>query len=276
MSAPDAARILGYLEQLESADYWLPLLEKHGASEIEAALVPLLREGTADEVSRACLFLRDLLLVVPSRWSIPTSAFKTSSLVSSLEGLVGSPVLLKRDDAVYTLGKIGATESIEHLRRARGATQDTDPIMLPRLAFELQWLSQEDDFDWYVEHSLGSASFLTRWSTLGVLDAAQFAPEEAKWTLKRDAFAAMSADSSPFVRGTAAFLHEEMQFEASLPALPKPEKKRRRKELEERRPPSFEGLAMRFRNRMHLTCREDYSVGELEAYAESEAFSEAR
>jgi hypothetical protein len=269
MSAPEVARIVGYLEHLESEEYWLPLLDEHGVADIEGVVVPLLRDGTADDVSRTCLFLRDLLIVVPGRWSIDTAGFKTPCIVESLEWLVGSPALLNRENAVYTLGKIGATESIEHLRRARGATQEADPIMLPRLAFELQWLSREDELDWYVEHSLGSACFLTRWSALDVLEAAHFSPEDPQWAVKCDALVAMAGDPRPLVCRTAAFLHEQMQFEAALPGTPKPEKRRKRKELEARRPLSFEGLAIRFRNQIHVARRDDYSAGELEAYAQS-------
>lgn len=159
------------------------------------------------------------------------------------------------------MGKIGSTSSVPFLRTILEDIKDSDPLFLPHLALEISWLSGATHIPWIVAQCFCSPSYLTRWAGLNILDQVQVAPDDELWQLKYDAIVSLAADAADRVRATARFLQEEMDFEASLPTIEtRAEKRRRRKELEKRRPDDFHCLSIGFRNWIHERRVSTYTI----------------
>ncbi|QTD43884.1 hypothetical protein [Ottowia testudinis] len=275
-AAPLSEQVLDYISHIESAEYWKSILKNYSTDDILSAVLFQLRTGSAEDVSMAAGFIRDLILVAPRLCGgISTLHFRTPTLVAELERLVTSSSWSKRGSAIYTLGKIGASESAAHLRRVRAETQHTDPLMLTRLASEIRWLTCEDEIEWYIANTLTSTCFLTRLAGLEVLNGIRLDPDHERWPLKRDGYAMLLSDPDARVRLNSAFLHEEMQFEATLPWMAtRADKRHQRKQLELRRPLSLHDMEIRFNHHLRIDGGDSdtYTVEQLSAFIAASGF----
>lgn len=264
------AQIEQYVDQVEEESYWRSILSEFSVIELVRTLVLMLEDESDQAVSAACLFIRDLVLLAPEEGARRPflECFHESDIVTKLEALLYSPSLFKREAATYTLGKTCCRESVGIMKDVLLGVKDTDPLLVPVLAFEIRWLEREGFLEWVVEHLLQSPSRMTRWATLDVLNSVSLDAEDEGWKLKYLALESLCSDSDLNVRECARFQRDEMELERSLAAIDnRREKRRLRRQLEERRPEFFELIALRFRNEMHQAGKSSYSAGDLEAFA---------
>ncbi len=259
-----------YVEHLGEECYWRSMLTAFSAIELMQTLVLMLKDESDQAVSAACLFIRDLVLSAPEEGARRPflDRFHESDIVTTLETLLSSPSLFKREAAVYTLGKTCCRESVGRMKDVMLEIKDTDPVLLPSLASEIRWLEKEGFLGWVVEHLLQSPSRMTRWATLDILNFVSPEAEDDGWGLKYQALESLCNDADLNVKECARFQKDEMEFERSLPEIgSRTEKRRLRKQLEKRRPQFFEFIALRFRNEMYQSGKSCYSAGDLETFA---------
>lgn len=246
------ALISDYTGYAEEEDFWTTLKATYPRKDIDSAVIELLNDGSADIVSTTCMFVRDIELIAPriENPGCATGPLANLDIAKALEQLLSSDELLKRESAVYTMGKVGSITSLPVMKACLERTKDSDPLLISRLAFEICWLSGMTDFEWYRDQLLLSNSFLTRWAGLDVVSAGH-SDEPGFYSSKIEAIAFVQNDSHHRVKESACFLLDKIRFEQGLKDLPsRSEKRKERRSLEARRPPFFDDLDIRYRNHM--------------------------
>jgi len=267
-----AKLILGYVDHLEADDFWREVLATYSVAKLNATLGNVLGYDTDDVVSAALLFLRDLMLLAPE-YGIRDEfrlQYDHSPLIARLHLLVESPSLHKRQQAVVTLGKTWVRDSVRFLEDVFIRRKEIDPILLDVLEFEIGWLRQRGDVNWVIKNCLGSASELTRWAGIDILDQRfKCVPGDEWWASTYEAVTAARDDEYLHAARCARFMREEMDLEVELANIEsRAEIKRRKEELGMRRPLSFGFVAGAFKNRLHILGARDYTVADLRDFIE--------
>lgn len=240
-------KISTYVHHLESPAYWQDILGSHSPSDIENTIIRLLHNGNVQTFSEACLFFNDLTLAAPRLCDAALIPPQSEAIIQAIERGLNSPALVIRINATHTLGRVCATGSLPLLRATFEKSVDHDPLLLPDLAFEVAWLSKQTDIPWISHHCLRAPSYLSRWAGVQVLDKIRCYSDSDDWQPKHDALVVLSNDENHHVKNNARFILEEMVFEKRLPAIEfRPERKRLRRELESRRPTSFDIISAAF------------------------------
>ena len=163
-----------------------------------------------------------------------------------------------RSAAIYTVGKLAQTERAYLLSEAFPFFLDCDPINLPKLLFELVWLTRE--WNWgFIEEITEAKHYLKRWSLCQILDDSG----ESTETLSRFAsvLRKLKCDSHPLIADEATFRLERVDVKLK-PKLPKAEWRQEVKRISSLEPKdTFEFTAMRF-----ISDRSDYTLDEFDQF----------
>ncbi len=279
-------KILGHRHCDDEATYWSVIYE-NSVPDIVAAVCSLLmmHDGNQAEekerVLKTCLFLRDLVINAPDHSC--RSEFREQlydcDIPACLEALLKSSCFAIRDQAIFTLGKIYAQDSVAALQQYALMCKESDPLLLPSLLFEINWLSDEYQYDWIEQHLLTSPSYLTRWSVLMILDEIALLPEDKEWSRYCELVESLCYDSHIQVSREAKYIKSDLELTAryydkrksaqgdEAEQLMQAEDEEREM-LEENSPLCFNTILMAFVSEMQRGGRPDYNVGELEAFVE--------
>lgn len=260
--------ILNYLDHLQPPDYFDRIFYEMTVDELIQSITELLQFDTREVVSDTCVFIRDAILLAPH--SPHVQAFRNqvyeSDVISHLERLVLSTHYLHRRNAAFTLGKINSVKSIPILHQAVYQLHDRDPIILPRLILEINWLERNDSFDLLTFISK-STNYIARWSLLDILST--FTSMESWKTIKQPILAALQQEAHPFLQQEALYRYNQSFFNIHHASLSRTKKQQLQKYIRTLEPEmKFEDIDLWFHNHLYEQNKRDYSIEELEQFIE--------
>lgn len=263
---PIATSILQYLDHLQDADYFPQIINSISAVNLLKIINDLLKSGDDETVRLTCIFIRDLVLLSPPHPDCENFGqdYLESSIITTLEELIFSPNHFTRSQVIYTLGKTGSSKSIPALNQAFSKFLNTDPILLPRIVFEMGWLGAEN-FRSLVEPITNSPIYMTRWAIIPMLpgffgDDLQDGRLACLEQLRRD--------SNRLIQEEAEYEYQLFEFRSNMHNLPKTDRRKQRKALEQQYKPAFcfDYMSMRFGNYLHTEGMTEYSISDLEIF----------
>jgi hypothetical protein len=258
--------ILNYIDHLEDPAYVASLLSESKEDGVIEALVELLNSDNHARVGSACLFIRDLVLIASKHPStIPfRDAFFESPIISALERMLLTDNYFMRRHCIYTLGKVGSTESVPALHHAFHILQVRDPLILPKLVGEIWWLEERKSWS-LVDAMMTSPHYPIRWATLETLRS--WSDNGELQDIKWHCYTSLRGDDHHFIRAEAEYEYQQALFVQRLSALSKAERRKQRKALEQYRPlVSFADIDVWFSNYMHTNLLVDYSLNEIDRF----------
>lgn len=245
------------------------------------AITDLLRSNIPSEFAETCFFIQDVVISTHTESAEKFSeGVYTSPVVSALESLVKyAPQYHARNLATYTLGKIWSINSVEVMIEAFYRHFETDPLLVPRLLDEIDWLNavrKAPEFTACTKEAVLNWNYLTRWA---VVDHCYRAPH----SLNIPCLEILAQDENPAIRAEAEFTLALTKNEAAMfddwpdaedPITPEREAKNRILEAERDRiyasQPNltFTTLEQRFWVKAKALQPYDYHVMELMQFAD--------
>jgi hypothetical protein len=265
------ALIRDYGDHHQDPSFIEDLFSGNNSEQLALAIRELLQEQDSEVIGITLFFVRDLVLT-PGRDKHDTPfrviVFETP-ILSTIEGLVNSPNYFVRGQAIYTLGKIGSTQSIPKLYQLFQQTKETDPLLAPRIVSELWWLQSEKD--WMIIQNLADATnYLTRWAACGVLSV--YSEENNQQIVVKEVLELLRDDTNKYIRDEARYQLQELVYRRERGGLTKPERKTRRIVIRSAQPLfTFADINTWFENKMHEGKAVSYTVEELMYFVEVEA-----
>lgn len=265
--------ILKYLDHLEDTEYLAAIVTSTSLSELFNVINKLLRSENYETFDLTCLFIRDLVLLGNRHDACKefVENYPESSIVETLEHLLFCVNHFTRKQVIYTLGKTCSYSSVYAMNQAFDVLRDTDPLLLPKLIYEMVWLGTEN-FCELIENMITSQVYITRWATLETLsqfgDDAQ--AQDEIFQIKCKFFEQLRQDSNILVRLEAEYKYQILEFRRDANALPtKSQRQKKRKELERYKPDlCFDTIKSTFENYLSINDLYQYSINELEAFIE--------
>lgn len=216
-------KIIRYFDFIEDKAFIDSNITVYKVEDIVKAVMKILAAKEEDNIIRTLLFCRDISVqgifpdktVKKFRQIIPGTPF-----FPLMEKLVYHPNYFIRSDAVYTLGKMSFQQKNEILEKAFSHYLECDPLICPRILFELFWLN---DFSWeLVKKLVMHKHFLFRWQVLEFLESYSFPVEDgtSDYQEMNSILEKLSKDAHPLVRTEAVFKMAE--HDGVTPAI-KPE-----------------------------------------------------
>lgn len=263
--------IASYIDHLDDPDYWTRILADHAGEEVDAALVEMMGSGEPPHIDASLLFLEDWARVAP--WATAPSGHlerpRPPAITRALEQLVACDQLRARMSAVVVIARIGAVECLPVLCAALENNASSDPILAVTLCSEIAWLRGRD-LDLVQRCLLRSPCSFSRWAGLQILDAWRVTNDARGRMDVREELRAAAGDLDPRVAQTARFVEDVMDLEDRLPAISgRSERRSLRRALEARQPLDFWRLSQLFQLDMEARGAADYTLSELEAFAEA-------
>ena len=265
-----ANQILNSFSFFQDSDRFAAVVNSTSSEELCNIINGLLRSEYFDKVGYTCGFIRDLVMF--GRGNPDCERFVKDyleySIIETLEELLFSPYHHIRQLTIYTLGKICSYKSLPALNRAFTAFRDTDPILLPRLISEMNWLG-EPNFWELINSMMKSSVYITRWAVIDILGkSAEIQMEDELYPEKFQYIELLRGDSNILVRTQAEYEYQLLKVRREILNLPKPQRRKRRKEVERKYKPNlcFYHVEMSFRNYAGKNKLRQCSLGELEAF----------
>jgi hypothetical protein len=267
-----ATSILQYLDHLQDSDYFAQIVNFVSAKKLFNTIDELLKSEDPETVRLTCIFIRDLLLLGPGHPDCQNFGqdYLESSIVKTLEKLIFSQNHFTRNQVVFTLGKTGSYRSIPILNQAFSKFLNTDPILLPRLVFEMGWLGAGNCRS-LIDQIISSPIYITRWAIIPMLpgffgDEVQVQNELFQGRLA--CLEQLCQDSNHLIQSEAKYEYELLKFHSNMHNSTKTDRKKQRKILEQQYKPacSFDRMSMMFDNYLYTKGVTDYSIDELEIF----------
>jgi hypothetical protein len=284
-------RILDYNFEEDELD---EVGEMTSADELFTVLNQLLASDDTEAVNITLGFIRDFMTMnlSPEREAI-RDRYPESSLVKTIEQLLFRPNHHMRQAAIYTVGKTRSYSSVDTMTQAFYQFRDSDPILLPKLLGELDWIGGKA-FGECVMSMAESPIYMTRWASISML-AFDDLHDDEMYQRKSLRLQQFRHDENILIRQEAEYtyqeqrLSEEMSVEDQL--LRREQRKivrqgkrgNRMKQLHQCRKNLYEqklkgfakeyepkfyfdAIATAFRNRLYLLKQADYTIVEFEAF----------
>jgi HEAT repeat protein len=259
-------QIQKYPDHIGDTNYIQSILIALPQADLFALLSELLSSNTQVTVLDTCLFIRDVVNLMPAEVGnlFRLGLFK-SPLILTLNDLIVTRNYFVRSNSIYTLGKIGAYKSLPVMQKAFDTLIERDPLIMLRLLSEMRGLYQSRDQWWAnIERIASHSHFLIRWSGVEILRhsvAYDFIIQSL--TL----LAALREDVNPFVRKEAEYHALELQHLEEIRGLPKPQQRAMRKALNLQLPKvAFFNLKHQFSEHLWKSKQADYTLEELDDY----------
>jgi hypothetical protein len=260
-------RILQYLDHFQDIDYLAQIVNSISVVKLFNIIDELLKSEDSDKVRLTCNFIQDLVLLAPPHPDCKNFGqdFLESSIITTLEELVFSSNHFTRNQVIYTLGKTSSYRSIPALNQAFNKFLDTDPILLPRLVFEMGWLGAEN-FRSLVDPIISSPIFMTRWAVISMLPG--FFGDDAQDELfpgRLRCLEQLRGDSNPLIQAEAEYEYQLLKFRSNMHNLPKADRKKQLKLLGQQYKPvyCFDHMSMMFENYLYTKEITEYSIDDL-------------
>lgn len=256
----------------QDLDSLLNIVNTISFSEFEIILCKLLKSSDREIVSDSCFTIRDLIVCYSHRYDEFVEfgkRYPESSIVKAVESLLFSENRNTVRDAIYTLGKTCSYSSIPALNKAFYHLKDTDPFILSRLFCEMTWLGLENFWE-LIDSMISSHNDFTRWAAIQELPA--FVDEDCEKSIISDEkfkyLERLKQDSNKFVRIEAEHRYKMIKFQTVETELPKKERSKRRKELENKYKSilNFESLSLNFSSYLSYKKLNNYTMSQLEEF----------
>ncbi len=265
-------KIEHYVEHLQELDYIDALLKSVALESLIGSIIEMLQSEQKEHVLAANLFIRDMMTVVHSDTANAfQEGFTTSTIVDVFHKNVFADMYFVRYDTVYTIGKVILNGSLSVLLDAFGHYRERDPLLLPGLLFELNWLGHADMWS-LIDQMAHSECDLTRWAVLSTylfrhLRGAQSAENPGLAQSQMRYLDLFKTDSFHLLRQEADYKRREFDWAQTRSNLSKVERRSAKKVLELTAPTiTFDKVPIRFGHHMIQTHMEDYSMADLEAF----------
>ena len=120
------------------------ILKVHTSNEIDVSLSSIITTGNMDEYLCASRFFRDVINYNHKKYSGKHihNDYYSFKFFNLIESNLFSETPYKRNDAIYTLGKVGAIKSIPKITTALNQFLHLDAEYSNALKFELNWLNE--------------------------------------------------------------------------------------------------------------------------------------
>jgi len=160
--------IISYIDFIEDSEYVLSIFQNQETKEIYRNLIVLLKSNNLEKIGSATLFLRDIclkgLLTIPEEITITfRELLPESGVFNALNENLYSKKIAVRSDTIYTIGKIGFRQNASLLVQAFAHYYENDPILIPNLLRELDWLTKNKIWN-CVEKLIKHPEYIFRWS----------------------------------------------------------------------------------------------------------------
>jgi hypothetical protein len=269
---PIATSILQYLDHLQDIDYLAQIINSVSGKMLCQIIDELLRSEDNQTVRFTGVFIRDLVLLGTQHpdCSEFVKDYLESSIIITLEYLLSSPNHFTRLEAVYTLGKVCSYSSIAHLDQAFIKFRDTDPMLLPRLVFEMSWLGA-DNFWALIDSMSNSPVYVTRWAIIGVFESCcgeNVRTQDELFQGKLKYLEKLRGDSNLLIQAESEYEHRLLTFRSKMHDLSKADRKKQRKILDQQCKPAcrFDQVSMMFGNHLYTKGMTAYFIDELELF----------
>ncbi|MEL6462320.1 MAG: hypothetical protein AAFQ91_29555 [Cyanobacteria bacterium J06621_15] len=250
---------------------FLNIVNNLSFSEIEKVICKLLTSSDREIVSETCFAIRDLIVRGGRRSELTEfrEKYPESLIVKTVESLLFYKNRYTVLDAIYTLGKTCSYSSIPALNKAFYHHKDIDPFILSRLFTEMSWLGLENFWE-LIDSMISSKNDFTRWATIQELPA--FVDEDCKKSILLDEkskyLELLKQDSNQFVRIEAEYRYRMIEFQTVEQDLPKKERNKKRKELENEYKSilNFDSLSMSFSIYLSYKKLNNYTLSQLREF----------
>lgn len=257
----------------QDLDDLLNIINHLSFSEFEKYLCQLLKSSDREIVLETCFAIRDIIVSYSNRYDEFADfgkKYPESLIVKTLESLLFSENRNIILDAIYTLGKTSSYSSIPMLNKAFYNLKDTDPFILSRLFCEMIWLGLENFWE-LIDSMIFSENDFTRWAAIQELPALIEENGKDKSILLDDKskyLKQLKQDSNKFIRIEAEHRYREIEFQTSGQNLPKKERNKKRKELEQEYKSilNFESLSRSFSSYLYYKKLNNYTLSQLEEF----------
>jgi hypothetical protein len=189
--------------------------EMTSAEELFTVLNQLLESDETEAVNMTLGFIRDFMTMnlSPEREAI-RDRYPESSLVKTIEQLLFCPNHHMRQAAVRTLGKTCSYSSVDTMTQAFYQFRDSDPILLPKLLAEVDWLGGKA-FDECVTSMAESPIYMTRWASILLLAFGDVRNDEM-YQLKSQRFQQFRHDENILIRQEAEYTYQEQRLSREM------------------------------------------------------------
>lgn len=263
-------RILEYADHLEERAYMDSVLAV-GTPAVLEAVIELLQSDSLEDVFHSDLFVRDALRIYRRDNPDFIASLLTSKIPATYRANAVSRNPGKRSVAVMSLCDSIGWNDPQDIRFVLSDLKEHDPLLIPKLLGHHQSLIEHDD--WLEVQKVAShGSFLVRWSLVELLDQWLTFPLPVERIMNptRELLQRLQNDENRMVSNEAGFLARKLDYYEIMPTLPKPEKRRRSKDLNREQPNlRFESLRIQFGNFLFQRGNPEFTIGELEAFVQS-------
>ncbi|MCY1064494.1 hypothetical protein OV090_06965 [Nannocystis sp. RBIL2] len=250
--------IARYIDHLEDRAWIEQLVEGHGVPQVLRGISELVVDGAPGPAHNALTLARDLGMrgIVDPDLTSRVRAEMPALLFPSLQRGLQATAYSVRAGVVYTIGKLSFDDQAQLLRDAFEQFLDRDPLLLPRIFFELHWLLPGPEWS-YIRRLTEAPHRLIRWSALAAIEPYPCGPGDDALAQKQQTYERLATD--PFEplaaesRHRLAALLRGTEADGS-PQLVKPGL-------------TFEAVELRFTNRLPPAA--DYTIEELDAFVVS-------
>lgn len=265
-------RNIQHYSYTQDLDSLLNIVNTISFSKFEIILCKLLKSPDREIVSDTCFAIRDLIVCYSNRYDEFAefgNRYPESLIVKTVEILLFSENRNTVRDAIYTLGKTYSYNSIPALNKAFYHLKDTDPFILSRLFCEMTWLGLENFWE-LIDSMISSHNDFTRWAAVQELPV--FVDEDCEKSIildeKSKYLERLKQDSNKFVRIESENRYKMIEFQTLEQELPKKERNKRRKELENEYKSilNFDSLSLNFSQYLSYKKLNNYMMSQLEEF----------
>ena len=234
------------------------IIGEHSIAEVFEEIEAILTGNDSERVLHAQGFIRDASMYKHAARDAFRNYLSHSRIWDHFREFLIAPDFYLRRTTIYSIGKLCYKERAHLLVDEFPFFLQNDPLNLPRLLFELSWLTNAIRWDFF-EQIKNARHFAQRWSLCVMLDDDGQPEEDMKRVL---AFLQeLKADSNSFVANEAAYRFERVKVKLG-PKLPKKDWRKEVKRIAGLEPQIlFEPISMRFMNE-----RTDYTILEFEQF----------
>lgn len=245
-------KICNYLDHIQDNEYIQGIFQEADAKTIIAIVISIVNEENYDTAHEVLSFLRDAAINWPPKPEEITNDVRkyigeSPNLINCLADKITSENYWIRSSAVYTIGKLSFEQHAKYLLDVFPIYLEKDPLLLPKLTFEINWLKPET-LESLVDKIIASHNYLIRWSVLECLEF--YTNPSKKLFLKW--YKILEKDENPYIAEEAKYKIAELEkLKTKEPSI------------------TFENISLRFNNYLYQNKKSTYSINEFDDFVQN-------
>lgn len=245
-------KICNYLDHIQDGKYIQDIFQEADAKTVVDTVISIVNEENYDTTHEALSFLRDAAINWPSKPEKITNDVRkyieeSPNLINCLADKIISENYWIRSLAIYTIGKLSFEQHAKYLLNAFPIYFKKDPLLLPKLTFEINWLKPET-LESLVDKIIASPNYLIRWSALECLEPYTNPPKKLflKW------YKILETDENPYIAEEAKYKIAELEkLKTKEPSI------------------TFENISLRFNNSLYQNKKGEYTLNEFDDFVQN-------